>query len=114
MKKTQNLFPCLCFGTKEQILLENTHFHERGEFLNKSLLASDEPTRLPIPVRNEGLGVELTVIRVSNLSLRIAVASFMKINVLLDRRHHVVYIIRYKSQMKMTNRVSKLTVIYIT
>ena len=54
------------------------------------------------------------MIRVSKLSLRIAVASFMKINVLLERRHHVVYIVWYKSQMKMTNWVSKLTVIYIT
>ena len=54
------------------------------------------------------------MIRVSKLSLRIAVASFMKINVLLDLRHHVVYIVWYKSQMKMTNWASKLTVIYIT
>lgn len=54
------------------------------------------------------------MIRVSKLSLRIAVASFMKINVLLDLRHHVVYIVWYKSQMKMTKWVSKLAVIYIT
>lgn len=61
-----------------------------------------------------GLRVELSVIRVSKLSLMTAVAFLMKTNVLLDLRHHVVYVVWYKSQMKMTNGVSNLTVIYIT
>lgn len=54
------------------------------------------------------------MIRVSKLSLTIIVALFMKTNVLLDLRHHVVSVVWYKSQTKMTNGVSELTVIYIT
>lgn len=54
------------------------------------------------------------MIGVGELSLTIAVAFLMKTNVLLDLRHHVVYVVWYKSQMKMTNGVSNLTVIYIT
>lgn len=54
------------------------------------------------------------MIRVGKLSLTIVVAFLMKTNVLLDLRHHVVYVVWYKSQMKMTNGVSNLTVIYIT
>lgn len=54
------------------------------------------------------------MIRVSELSFRIVVAFLMKTNVLLDLRHHVVCVVWYKSQMKMTNGASNLTVIYIT
>lgn len=54
------------------------------------------------------------MIRVSKLSLTIVVAFLMKTNASLDLRHRVIYVVWYKSQMKMTNGVSNLTVIYIT